>query len=270
MFGLSGICDDSLLSIAALQLCRDVNLIGGSECPALDEGRRRMARGFVTKFRARWDVELSRELWGTSDYTWVRSPKFDGSCWDDLVFQYHMRVFSTNLKSRPLGRGLQRSSGKLQEPDTGGPRPAVRRAPSRLRTPHTNNSGGGGSSILPVIELRYSVALKTTWRWDDAAFTLVTMADSTGGRLKSLAEISEKEDWTKTWTHPSLRGTGVAAFAFRIHCLLGPWEQHWSRLIDALGEALTNTVDVSLSTHCPLPADNIPTYLTYLLWISLL
>jgi len=178
----------------------------------------------VGQFRGTWD--LSRNLWGSSDHRWARSTRFDKS--EDVVFQYHMRAFTApTWWRRPPGPGVRRVSGPL---------------PSN-RHKRTSDANPG------IFELRYSVALKTTWKSDLPVFTLVTMADSvTASRLEELAQLSSRDDWETAGLQPSLRTTGIAAFAFRIHSLLPQWERQWSNLIDEIGKALNN--DVSQDSRC--------------------
>lgn len=190
---------------------------------SLDSSRRRLAKCFSIKFREKWSAETSRDLWGRSDDLWVHSTMFDRSSWKDLVFQFHMRVFTTNPLGRLPGPGLKRSSGELVY--------------------------GERSEKLNMVELRYSVGLKTTWKLDCPVFTLVTMADSTASRVQKLGQLSDMNEWNTAGVHPSFRGTGIAAFAFRIHSLLEEWETHWSNLIDGIRKALNPDVSQSSSLY---------------------
>ena len=120
-------CDDSLLSLAGFQLYKT------NECASLDPPRRRLTKCFLMKFKGKWDMETSRNLWGTSDYPWTLSNRFDRSSWEDVVFQYHMRVFTTNPRQRQPGPGLQRSSASLSPKnnlDTTTSQPAQSPSPS--------------------------------------------------------------------------------------------------------------------------------------------
>ncbi|KAM7183490.1 hypothetical protein V8F20_012609 [Naviculisporaceae sp. PSN 640] len=228
IFGLNGVLDESLLSIAALQLCRDVDIAGLGDNSAFHEGRRRIAKCFVTKFKSSWDMELSRDLWGSSDYRWSRSAMFDKSLWEDVIFQYHMRVFTVNPKSRAVGPNLVRSKGRLHLPGN--------------RSPFSTGQ---------VIELRYSVGLKTTWKLEKPVYTLITLADSSLARLRDLEEQWESSEWARAGIQPLGQGTGVAAFAFRIWSLLAQWEQHWLNLLNDLERAFANNINLDIMLSSP-------------------
>ncbi|KAK0623881.1 hypothetical protein B0T14DRAFT_426627 [Immersiella caudata] len=218
-FGLNGVRDDSLFSIAALQLCRDADV---EENGPLGVSRQGLAKYFLAQFRGTWD--LSRNLWGSSDHRWANSIRFNKSKWEDVVFQYHMRAFTApSWWLRPPGRGVRRVSGPL---------------PSNQHKPSSEHD-----TDQRISELRYSVGLKTTWRLDLPVFTLVTMTDSdTAGRLEALGQLGSKDEWLNANIHPSIRATGTAAFAFRIHSLLPEWNTQWSNLIDEIGKALNNDI----------------------------
>ncbi|KAK5651199.1 hypothetical protein OQA88_12747 [Cercophora sp. LCS_1] len=226
-FGLNGVCDDTLFSIAALQLCRDADL---DKPGPLSLSRQGLAKCFLAHFRSKW--ESSRNLWGSSDHRWSGSERFNGS--EDVVFQYHMRAFTApTWWLRPPGRSVKRVSGPL---------------PSN-RHRKTSDAGPG------IYELRYSVGLKTTWKLDLPVFTLVTIADSvTASHLETLKKLSSRDEWDTAGIHPSIRATGVAAFAFRIHSLLPQWETQWSNLIDEIGKALNNDLESILSPAHQLEA----------------
>ncbi|KAM7212717.1 hypothetical protein V8F06_011917 [Rhypophila decipiens] len=219
IFSMSGILDDSLCSIAALQLCREMDL-AHSRSEELASSRTRLARAFLLQFKSSWDLTSSRRWWGSSDHESMRSGRFAG--WEDLVFQYHMRVCTADVDvSSGLTlwqAGLVRSSGKLHN--------------------------GKQLPLAHVVELRYAVGLKTTWKFEQAVFTLFTMADSGRVRLRSLDELSNEWQWRMAGIVPLQRATGVAAFAFRIHSLLPEWERQWSSLIDTLGKALNSNANL--------------------------
>ncbi|KAK4450497.1 hypothetical protein QBC34DRAFT_297065 [Podospora aff. communis PSN243] len=218
-FGLNGICDETLFSIAALQLCRDADM---DKNGPLGLSRQGLAKCFLAQFRDTWSP--SQKLWGTSDKRWANSARFDKMKGEDVVFQYHMRTFTApSWWPRPPGSGVRRVSGPL---------------PSNRYKPNP-----GDDAAQRVSELRYSVGLKTTWRLDLPVFTLVTMADSdTASHLEALVKISDRNEWEAVSIHPSIRATGMAAFAFRIRSLLPHWERQWSNLIDEIGKALNNDI----------------------------
>lgn len=207
-----------LFSIAAAQLCQDADLATGYNPKA--RARRNQVTLFLTQFRDKW--EPSRNLWGTSERGWTSSPQLNSSSWKDLVFQYHMRVFTTPHPGNRLAwpaPGLKRESGTI---------------PGEKNTP------------LDIYEIRYSVGLKTTWALDFPVFSIVTMADAAAGSLKSgLPNLQDRHDWEEAGMRPSVRATGVAAFAFRIQSLLPQWEAHWSRLLDDIGRLATGSANVS-------------------------
>ncbi|KAK0731874.1 hypothetical protein B0H67DRAFT_476402, partial [Lasiosphaeris hirsuta] len=216
-FGLNGDCDDTLFSIAALQLCREADL---DETGPSGLSRQRLTKCFLDQFRGKWELSrrLSRKLWGSSDHPWSGSVRFDKSKWEDLVLQYHMRVFTAPITwMRHSGRSLERVTGTL--------------------------TSDKHKRSLKIYEVRYSVGLKTTWRFDLPVFTLVTMADSvTASRLQDIGQLSSRNEWETAGIHPSIRATGLAAFAFRIQSLLPQWEAQWSNLIDEIGKVLNNDI----------------------------
>ncbi|KAK0611713.1 hypothetical protein B0T14DRAFT_334170 [Immersiella caudata] len=224
-FGLNGLSDGSLFSIAAAQFCRnaDLDLDETGRPNQLGSARQRLAKCFLTQFRGTWEPSLG--LWGKSDHRWTGSMDFDKSSWEDVVFQYHMRVFTTLPPQRdwgkPLGENIKRVRGTLMDEKNG--------------------------RSLELFEIRFSVGLKTTWRLDFPIFSLVTMADAAAGGLQDCPSLWAKHEWGSTGIHPSLRATGVAAFAFRIRSLLPRWEAHWSRLIDSIGKLLNADLSNMLS-----------------------
>jgi hypothetical protein len=138
-----------------------------------------------------------------------------------------MRVFTAPPEPKRLGPDLERAKGDLKV------------AGDRNHDSLTSD----GSSIFPMMEVRYSVALKTTWKLDFPVYSLVTMTDSTTGLpAQNLQSLGNASQWDLTGIHPSVRGTGVAAFAFRIQSLLRLWEEQWSSLIDEIGRLLNADV----------------------------
>ena len=250
-FGLSGLRDESLLSIAALQLCRDTDLDEtSSEHGPLSRARRRLAECFLTQFRGRW-VPLSRNLWGNSYQRWTGSTRFKRSSWEDLVFQYHMRVFTAPEKWK-VGPGLERTMGDVKV---------------QIDDDERHSSHSGPSNPLRMMEVRYSVGLRTTWRWDSPIFSLVTMTDSTTGHhLKELPQLESTSEWDMAGIHPSTRATGLAAFAFRIQSLFLQWETQWSRLIDELGNLPNADVSYYRTTIPTVPMTIPAVDISGILW----
>ncbi|KAK0638564.1 hypothetical protein B0T16DRAFT_421359 [Cercophora newfieldiana] len=233
-FGIIGVCDDPLLSTAALQLCRGADFDKAhDEYASLAPARLRLAQCFVSQFKGKWDP-LSRNRWGVSYQPWTGSAKFKSHNWNDLVLQYHMRVFTVPVGRIKLpGEGLKRAQGKL------------------WASLSRDDAAEGHSSrkSLQLIESRCSVGLKTTWRLDFPVFSLVTMADSTTTSLKPerLQQLGNPKEWEKANIHPTIRATGIAAFAFRIQSLLPQWETQWSRLIDDVESFLNADLENILS-----------------------
>ena len=235
-FSLNGMSDDVLFSIAAAQLCQDTDLDDKRPRNLLGSARRRLTKLFLAQFRDKW--EPSRQLWGASDYAWTGSVEFDKSSWKDVIFQYHMRVFTswphTRKWERLLGGGLKRESGTINADNT------------QKKTPKTVVEVSDPKLKLGIYEMRYSIALKTTWGLDFPVFTLVTMADAAAGSLQKNSRnnmnLGERNAWETAGICPLIRTTGVAALAFRIQSLLPQWEAHWSRLVDDIGKLLNANV----------------------------
>ena len=127
-----------------------------------------------------------------------------------------MRVFTGESGLRRLCATLERISGYL----------AV---------------AGNRKRDIDVQEIRYSVGLKTTWEFDLPVFSLVTMADSFIG-LDDLGHLWDMKKWAAVGIRPSIRATGVAAFAFRIRSLLPRWAAQWSQLLDEIDRVLSADV----------------------------
>lgn len=142
---------------------------------------------------------------------------------DDVVFQYHMRAFTTQSGSPRTSPGLKRVSGNLTDPsDT--------------------------KRNLDIYEIRYSFGLKTTWELELPVFSLVTLTDSFTG-LDDLGQLWDTNIWTAVNIRPSIRATGVAAFAFRIRSLLPGWAAQWSRLLDQIDRVLSADVSNETTTN---------------------
>lgn len=226
-FYLNGKNDSSLFSIAAFQLCCDADV---DETSPLCFSRQRLAQYFLTQFRGTWDP-ASQHLWARLDHLSACSARVDKSKWDDLVFQYHMRVFTCSAEAIPTrrySRGLQRAAGTL-------PSKANRASKKRNKR----------EPVSSVYEIRYSVGLKTTWRFDLPVFTLVTMADTATARPPEdpePMELGNRSQWEAADLDPSIRATGMAAFAFKILSLLPQWQAEWSKLLNEIGTSLNNDV----------------------------
>ncbi|KAK3349674.1 hypothetical protein B0T25DRAFT_459449 [Lasiosphaeria hispida] len=205
-FELNGLRDESIFSIAALQLCDDADLDQTHRHGALIPTMQRFTRRFLTQFKGEWETSR-RNLWGGT-------PTFKKPG-EDLVFQYHMRALTAPPWLMPLGSGLRRVNGTLAKID---------------------------HSHINLREVRYSVGLKTTWRLDFPVFCLITMADSTVGRLQELPQLGEINAWDTAGIHPSARATGVAAFSFRVRSLLPLWGAQWSCLLDAIERLLATDI----------------------------
>lgn len=216
--------EDAISQVIISQLCSNPDIPAAATVEnSYLASTQRLATYFVRQFGKEW--ESSRHSWGTSD---DRGGSDDGrggglmalgkSPVEDLVFQYHMRTFSTQSGPRGKMGSLIRVSGT-----------------STVSTDYERN--------LDIFEIRHSVGLKTTWELDLPVFTLVTMTDSFTG-LDDLGELSDTSIWAAVNIRPSLRATGVAAFAFRIRSLLPGWAAHWSRLLNQIDRALS--ADVSL------------------------
>ncbi|KAK1758144.1 hypothetical protein QBC47DRAFT_294798 [Echria macrotheca] len=197
-FGLNGVRDESLFSIAALQLCEDADPNQAHGHGPLSPTMQRLTRRFLTHFKGKWEISR-REVWEST-------PTFK-NLGGDVVFQYHMRALTAPPWLMPPGSGLTRSNVTL---------------------PIT------GHSHINIREVRYSVGLKTTWRLDFPVFCIVTMADSPAGRLQELPQLGEIHAWDTAGIRPYARATGVAAFSLRVRSLLPQWGAQWSGLLDAI------------------------------------
>ncbi|KAK3358108.1 hypothetical protein B0T25DRAFT_176863 [Lasiosphaeria hispida] len=217
--GLHGVGNEEISSLVISQLCCRAD----ETAPSTKHGnqffspRLRLVTYFLSQFEGKWG--LNRHSWGSSDdkgssedSTWGGgSMALTRSRRDDVLFQYHMRVFTTQPGVSRTCPG--RVSGNLTVPSD------VRRN-------------------LDIHEIRYSVGLKTTWEFDLPVFTLVTMTNSFTG-LEDLGELCDTNIWKAVNICPSIRATGVAAFAFRIRSLLPGWADQWSRLLDQIDRVLS-------------------------------
>jgi hypothetical protein len=215
--GLQGVGDEEISSLIISQMCSRADQTDSTEHPHNFSPRRRQVMHFLAQFNDRW--ELNRHPWGglggkgSSEDGWGGgSMALTKSRKDDVFFQYHMRVFTTGSRRACLGR----LSGNLTGPSD------VKRN-------------------LDIHEFRCSVGLKTTWELDLPVYTLVTMTNSFTG-LEDLGELCDARIWKAADIRPSIRATGVAAFAFRIRTLLPGWADQWSRLLDQIDRVLSGDV----------------------------
>ncbi|KAH6628897.1 hypothetical protein F5144DRAFT_655576 [Chaetomium tenue] len=220
--GLNGKFDHLLFSIAAAQLCRNSDLDESCGYKSLGSGRQRSVNRFLTEFRGEWGI--NRDLRGTSEHRWTERPGSGELIQEDIVFQYHMRAFATPQLP---------SAGVLDLT-------LMKREQGTL----TNNKS---APSIYIREIRYSVGLKTTWDFEFPVFSLVTMVDAAAGSLQNCGELWERNKWTAVGIRPSMRATGIAAFAFRIHSLLPQWAGHWSSLVDNIQKQLTTNFSRLLS-----------------------
>lgn len=193
----------------------------------------RPVRHFLHQFEAKWD--LNRDLWGSSDdkgstgIGWgggggSTSLSLTNSHKEDVLFQYHMRVFTTH-------------SGGLRRTHTG-------RVSGHLTAPSDVRRN------LDIHEIRYSIGLKTTWKFDLPVFTSVTMTNSFSG-LEDLGELYDANGWRAANIRPSIRATGIAAFAFRIRSLLPGWADQWSCLLNQIDSVLSSDVSTRYLDSSP-------------------
>jgi hypothetical protein len=108
-----------------------------------------------------------------------------------------MRVFTTHPRSKPskLGPSLKISKG------------------NRINDKYSRDN-------LRMMEVRYDVGLKTPWKMDFPVLSLVTIADSTTSNLQELPQLGDPSLWDTASIYPSVRATGIAAFALRIRSLI--------------------------------------------------
>jgi len=228
--GLHGFQDYKAVSSLVLsQLCGSADL--SVTAPGQQLKRLRTAEGFLAQFQSRWGP--NRDTWGGSvDDEWMMSPQDiprgpvpATRCprQQDIMFQYHMRMFTTGLGWWRTSLGLERVAGSLEIPAT-------------------------TKRHLDIREIRYSIALKTTWEMDLPVFSLVTMTDCFSD-WKQLGRLSDVNTWEEAGICPAIRATGVAAFALRIRSLLPGWAAHWTRLLDHIDKFHLRT-DVSVLLFC--------------------
>lgn len=231
--GLQGGHDDAISSLVISQLgsrADETQMALGSTRPNAPLNQfspsQRPVQHFLAQFEAKWD--LNRDLWGSSDDKGSADASWGGgstplamtnSHKEDVLFQYHMRVFTTH-------------SGGLRRAVTG-------RVSGNLTAPSDARRN------LDIHEIRYSVGLKTTWKFDLPVFTLVTMTNSFSG-LEDLGELYDANAWRAVNIRPSIRATGIAAFAFRVRSLLPGWADQWSRLLDQIDMVLSADVSTSV------------------------
>lgn len=67
------------------------------------------------------------------------------------------------------------------------------------------------------------------------------MTNSSPG-LEDLGELHDASIWKAANIRPSIRATGIAAFAFRIRSLLPGWAYQWTRLLDQMDRVLSDDV----------------------------
>jgi hypothetical protein len=141
----------------------------------------------------------------------------------DVIFQHHMRLLAVSsfLEEMP-GFELNRMTGSIRHPSA--------------------------SKTLFVRENRLSVAIRTSCDLDLPVFSLVALADSPSSPFSSynLGRLDNSERWMELGIRPSIRSTGVAAFAFRIHTMCSFWAEKWTVSLDELDNQLTVTVNLQI------------------------
>ncbi|KAK4116136.1 hypothetical protein N656DRAFT_227109 [Canariomyces notabilis] len=175
------------------------------------ECNRKDVSTFISQFRGEWNHNRVEALATGSLYATPSET-------EHVLLLYHMRVFTTVSKwavddrEPPFIGLLTKTGGKLTVSNTGG-------------------------KCLYIKELRYSVGLRTTWELDLPVFSMVTMADTLPNAFQLADELGRAE-WTDNEIRPSIRATGVTAFASRILSLMSLWTYNWSRLLDDIDKAL--------------------------------
>lgn len=147
----------------------------------------------------------------------------------DLFFQYHMRVLSAWREPDEEECELERATGILTPPNA--------------------------LEDIYFREMRYSVGLKTTWTMDLPIFSMVVLMDD----REAHPDIHDVHQWNNANIHPSIRATGVAAFALRIRLLCEYWKSHWAGLLDYIDKALKTDVSIRQSFLAVQPSSNEPT-----------
>jgi len=221
--------------------------IGPNNHHHLVSSRPNLAVDFLNQFEGKCD--LNRHSWGSSDDkggNGSSSGEWGGGSMaprkshkEDALFQYHMRVFTTR-SGRPACEG--RVSGNLTVPSD-------------------------AKRNLDIQEIRYSVGLKTTWEFDLPVFTLVTMTNSSPA-LEDLGMLSDANIWKAVNIRPSIRATGVAAFAFRVRSLLPGWAYQWTRLLDQIDRVLSADVSGFAALYISIPLPTLSTrHLESVFWL---
>lgn len=209
--GVNSMLDQEMF-IGVQQLCRNTE----SSVYSLQPSRQDLAVQFLRQFTQAW--KQGRHKWAGSDDRYTGSAGLKKPRQEAVVLQYHVRMV--------------RCSTWLQPPDAS----RIIRDSGVIKRPYDK-------TCLYLVEDRYSVGLKTTWTLDLPIFSLITMADGlAGSRLKDLEPLWDTKMWAAAMIRPSIRATGVAAFAFRIHSLLLGWETHWSDLLDGISRLLDTKV----------------------------
>ncbi|KAI0418425.1 hypothetical protein F5X98DRAFT_373899 [Xylaria grammica] len=184
-------------------------LSSGEEDPNYPEERYIPAGRFLTRFIHRVPEfeprDIDSVLW--RQFLHIRH--------QNVVFQYHMRIFTTvPFFSYYLGHDFR----------------MVERIFGSIASPY-------GSKPLEIIEHRYSVGLKTTYDLDLPVFNLITIVEDPR-IVEGLESLGDETMWQTTDIRPLIRTTGTAAFAFRIRSFFKSWEEQWSDLLNGIDKVL--------------------------------
>jgi hypothetical protein len=205
----------------------DAAKLGVLHSQATNQFERARAHQFESGFADSWFPELMKRV--------VCRPEEQDhvAC---IWLQYHMRVFTCGGSPKIYtyaeeGVELVRAQGDLFSPISG--------------------------KVMHIVERRFSFALKTTTAVDLPIFTLINLSDYVlpDSGIKSLArnQVHNSEEWKSLNIRPWIRGTGIAAFAFRIHSWCGIWARLWSKLLDEIdGVSGIEVSPNSVPSHQPI------------------
>ena len=180
------------------------------------------AANFLSMFRDSWGG-LEHHL---ARFNFVNPPtSLEAHKPQDVILHYHMRLLSaSSFSDETPTLKLDRVTGSIRHPSA--------------------------NKTLFVRESRLSVAIRTTCDLDLPVFSLVALADTHryqgSFNSYSLGRLHNSERWMELGIRPSIRSTGVAAFAFRIHTMCSFWATEWADLLNELDSQLTVTVNLQI------------------------
>lgn len=186
---------------------------------------------FFNMFTQSWAVWHQRYLASTAVYFTALSERMGHALFHHIFQQYHVRLLCASRKRPSPVPNLTRESGSIRSSRTRG--------------------------RLFVHERRITVGIRTTCNLDLPVFSLVVLADfgipdPSFSSSRDLETLDPDDCWHSRavagrWLGPSIRATGIFAFAFRLLHIFEAWARDWKQTLDEFEAELAVEVKDILS-----------------------